>query len=124
MDMQLKEIDVTFPESVGGGVAVMRELTVAQEMDAAKEAERNGGTAVAYAHAMARRALVSFNGEVVVWTDGKDLELWESLGPHRRKLVMGAWNRKLQSMPDEELEDFFGSIRVRTPAARGSASSA
>lgn len=104
-------IEATIPDRFGGGKIVLKELSASEEIQASRDAEKNGSTGTAYSSALAMLALVSIDGEKVTWEDGKAEKMWNDLGGVKRRFVIRAYAKVFLIDSDEDLESFFKSIR-------------
>lgn len=99
------------PKSIApkGGKLVLKDLTANDEIEAAKEAKAKGDTALALLHALSKRHLVSWCGEVVSWEDGKIDETWEKMGRRARRFIMDAVSAEFYGTDEEDLKGFLAS---------------
>lgn len=106
----------TFPDKMGGGSVKMKELAAKDEIEAAKEAERNGGTGLAYSTALAKMSILEINGEKFTWEDGKADKAWDDMGGTKRRFIIKVYARTFLTDSDEDFEAFFQSSRVARKA--------
>lgn len=103
----------TFPDKVrtwtsDPKVIVMREITLAEEQQAAIAA---GELGYKFAIEATKHSIVSADGKSVTWEDGGKELFLEACSPQVRELILKAYRRIHQPQAEAEA-DFFGGMTV------------